>query len=329
MTHDSSRHTVARPAHNDHDQPIAHSPGDVAAFWRWFGDSVLVDDHGRPRVFYHKTGSDFETFEDTNGQGFHFGTQSQANMRAVGQGANVRAVYLQAHKVARVNDQPHGWMRTIQSARKRGVDALVYLNRYEGIPAERFESLFNEGYTQNELDSMAEARFRQLVPEAQDSVVVLDARQIRPVFGPAPTEDRVHGAPAQATDEAIRAWAKRVEADLGLDSFSVWRRGDALTLHLLVVPKGARKQGKGTAAMQALTELADAHGLRIVCSPAVRDDHHGTTSRSRLVRFYKRFGFVENKGRNKDFSISEGLYRDPVRSVPVLTPRPRGRIGDF
>ena len=29
------------------------------------------------------------------------------------------------------------------------------------------------------------------------------------------------------------------------------------------------------------------------------------------MKFYKRFGFVENKGRKKDFTISEGMYREP------------------
>ena len=35
------------------------------------------------------------------------------------------------------------------------------------------------------------------------------------------------------------------------------------------------------------------------------------TSQARLKKFYKKFGFVENKGRNKDFEISELMYREP------------------
>jgi hypothetical protein len=63
--------------------------------------------------------------------------------------------------------------------------------------------------------------------------------------------------------------------------------------------------------MEALCAFADRHGLRIIVSPADKNDD-GTTSRARLVRFYKRFGFVENRGRRKDFRISEGMYREPL-----------------
>jgi hypothetical protein len=53
-------------------------------------------------------------------------------------------------------------------------------------------------------------------------------------------------------------------------------------------------------------------------STAQRDPHHGTTSSSRLKRFYKRFGFVENKGRSYDPSISDNMIR-PARTAPRLS----------
>lgn len=73
-------------------------------------------------------------------------------------------------------------------------------------------------------------------------------------------------------------------------------------------------QGSGTAAMQDLVAYADKVGRRLVLSPAQKGDPHGTSSRSRLVKFYKRFGFVENKGRAKDFTVSEAMIREPVRA---------------
>ncbi len=66
--------------------------------------------------------------------------------------------------------------------------------------------------------------------------------------------------------------------------------------------------------MRDIVDYADATGKRVVLTPGQKDDRHGTTSRSRLVTFYKRFGFVENKGRAKDFTISESMYREPVTS---------------
>ena len=93
----------------------------------------------------------------------------------------------------------------------------------------------------------------------------------------------------------------------------------AIVLSKIVVPRGQRKQGVGTAIMQALVQFADEKGVRLALSPEA-DRELGTTSRTRLVRFYKRFGFVENKGRNKDYRISEAMYRPPgirTNSSPI------------
>jgi GNAT superfamily N-acetyltransferase len=80
---------------------------------------------------------------------------------------------------------------------------------------------------------------------------------------------------------------------------------------MITVPKGKRKQGVGTAAMNDLIEYADTNNKRVKLTPDVKGNDQGTTSRKRLVDFYKRFGFVENKGRNKDFTVSEGMFRLP------------------
>jgi GNAT superfamily N-acetyltransferase len=88
-------------------------------------------------------------------------------------------------------------------------------------------------------------------------------------------------------------------------------------MHLsdIEVPRDLRKQGRGSAALKDIVAYADKHNMRITLTPALRDERHGTTSRSRLVKFYKQFGFVENKGRNTDFTISEYMYRDPKKDT--------------
>lgn len=78
-------------------------------------------------------------------------------------------------------------------------------------------------------------------------------------------------------------------------------------IHLSAIKVPDRRQGVGTRVMQDLCDLADGEARRIVLSPT---DEWGS-SRAGLVRFYKRFGFVENKGRHKDFEVSETMYRDP------------------
>jgi GNAT superfamily N-acetyltransferase len=110
----------------------------------------------------------------------------------------------------------------------------------------------------------------------------------------------------------FQAFADQIKAQYGLHQFDLWldRSGD-IKLNSLIIPKKDQNTGLGTATMLALCRFADKLGKRIVLTPATRDDHWGTTSQTRLVRFYKRFGFVPNKGRKKDFTISDGMYRDP------------------
>ena len=40
----------------------------------------------------------------------------------------------------------------------------------------------------------------------------------------------------------------------------------------------------------------------------------GASSVSRLTKFYRRFGFKPNKGRNKDFRTRDTMLRNPVLS---------------
>lgn len=87
---------------------------------------------------------------------------------------------------------------------------------------------------------------------------------------------------------------------------NIYENKGTITLSRIVVPKDQRGQGTGTKAMQALVDYADRTGQRIALSPSA--DFGG--NKNRLKEFYRRFGFVENKGRNKDFAISETMIRD-------------------
>lgn len=119
-------------------------------------------------------------------------------------------------------------------------------------------------------------------------------------------------------DHPLTQWAEEARSRYGLTSLHAYPSlHDDWKLHNLIVPKESRGQGVGSAVITELTNLADKHGARVILSPGLQDDRHGTTSRGRLVNFYKRFGFVENKGRKKDFRISEGMYRDP-KARPIV-----------
>lgn len=87
--------------------------------------------------------------------------------------------------------------------------------------------------------------------------------------------------------------------------------GNELHLYHLEVPKDKRKSGIGSRVLQDIHDYADQNKKRITLNPASRDDKFGTTSRNRLIKFYKRNGYTHNKGRNKDFRTSAAMYRDP------------------
>lgn len=81
-----------------------------------------------------------------------------------------------------------------------------------------------------------------------------------------------------------------------------------ITLNLISIPKEARGKGYATDIMNELISYADKHNHTVSLTP----DNAFGSSKTRLEEFYRRFGFVMNKGRNKDFRISELMLRQPV-----------------
>ncbi|MCW3783597.1 hypothetical protein [Defluviimonas salinarum] len=125
--------------------------------------------------------------------GFHAGTEAQARMR------NARVLHeieVDVRNVRRSRDRGGDWKGRIAAARAAGFDAIVYLNRYEGMSSEVIERLAAAGDLAR-LDDLTDAAFRKLVPEAEDSWILLDPEAVRIVriidrdaAEPAPEEDR-------------------------------------------------------------------------------------------------------------------------------------------
>lgn len=80
-----------------------------------------------------------------------------------------------------------------------------------------------------------------------------------------------------------------------------------ITLNLISIPKEQRNQGLATTIMSELIEYADREGKTVSLTPV----NDFGSAKNRLEAFYRRFGFVMNKGRNKDFRISELMIRFP------------------
>ena len=92
--------------------------------------------------------------------------------------------------------------------------------------------------------------------------------------------------------------------------------GDAekgYTLSKIEVSGDERNAGQGTKAMQDIVDRMDREGAIIALTP---DDAFGG-NKNRLFKFYKRFGFVPNKGRNKDFRFRETMIRYPQTNEAV------------
>lgn len=119
-----------------------------------------------------------------------------------------------------------------------------------------------------------------------------------------------------ATGQTARELSAELEAEYPGLKLDLLGSGDRITLSRIVLPKEGRGQGTGTAVMQRIAAWADQNGKTIGLTPS--GDFGG--SKSRLPGFYKRFGFVENKGKNRDFEISEAMFRVPITTLNQSQP---------
>lgn len=92
---------------NSEGQLIHHTDDGIKAFHDWFGDSKTVDDHGRPRVYYHGTTKNFGEFDSnksSSGAAFGSGiyaTEDKSNAAgwAIGEGKHVMPIYIKSHNM--------------------------------------------------------------------------------------------------------------------------------------------------------------------------------------------------------------------------------------
>ncbi len=90
------------------------------------------------------------------------------------------------------------------------------------------------------------------------------------------------------------------------DVLFVHEKKDKISISNIVVKKELRNSGIGQAILTDIINYADENGKTITLTPT---SEFGT--KERLKQWYKRNGFVENKGRNTDFTISDSMYRLP------------------
>jgi len=90
------------------------------------------------------------------------------------------------------------------------------------------------------------------------------------------------------------------------------RVGNVIEISKITTPEKLRGTGLAEKELQALINKADTEGITLALTPS---DAFGA-SKSRLTKWYKRHGFVPNRGRNKDFTTKEALIR-PAELPPL------------
>jgi len=132
-------------------------------------------------------------------------------------------------------------------------------------------------------------------------------------------------AQAGIATKSVSELAERLKGMEGVKTLNLYETNNGdLKLDTLIIDKDKRNKGIGSNVMNEINSFADESGKRVVLTPAVKDDFQGTTSRNRLVKYYKGHGFQENKGRKKDYSISEGMIREPQKGA--ATPQSMGTL---
>lgn len=120
------------------------------------------------------------------------------------------------------------------------------------------------------------------------------------------------GSPGDLRAE-VAAFAETLREEHGAELWMVVKAdGDQheapiVAIESIVVPKGERGGGRGTAMMGEIAGWANRQGLILSVHPS--PDFGGSVQR--LRKFYRRFGFVPNSGRNKDFRTRDTMIRYP------------------
>ncbi len=83
-----------------------------------------------------------------------------------------------------------------------------------------------------------------------------------------------------------------------------------ITINSIKLPSEMRGKGIGSEVMNKIIAYADRNNLKIVLT--ANGDFGG--SKAGQQRFYKRFGFVLNSGKNKDYSYTENMIRNPLQT---------------
>ncbi len=94
------------------------------------------------------------------------------------------------------------------------------------------------------------------------------------------------------------------------DQLNIFENKDnTISINNLVVKQNLRNKGIGQNILNDIIDYADKNSKTITLTPTSQ-----YLTKNRLTNWYKKNGFVENKGRNTNYSISDTMYRLPKTS---------------
>ena len=314
---------VSRSTVNSEGQPLAATEEGVRAFWKWFGDSKVVDADGRPLVVYH--GGQLRENEDKDAafeKGItFFSPDREFAENYAGPVGNVTEAYVRSEKPFLPSEHANAeWLQEFIDY-WREEDGWIDRNSGEDLSDYEVRQLIEEvrlyGFSDGNMgrerwdDFLAYAAdhhdgFMGYDPtDGADIVVAFGRENIKSVNNRG-TFDGNDARILYQSGETLDSIQEAAQAE-GIEANLTVRPGE---LEINMLKSSKQGEGAGTAYMERLAAWADEMGMRLVLTP----EKIGNTSVARLKNFYKRFGFVENKGRKKDFSTRAGMIREPKQS---------------
>lgn len=94
-----------------------------------------------------------------------------------------------------------------------------------------------------------------------------------------------------------------------LDKFSIFENEKSICVDLIVIKEEFRNKGLGTTILKEIIKEADNQNKILTLTPS---SDFGS-NKTKLIKWYKSLGFLENKGKNKDFTISHTMYKEPKK----------------
>lgn len=106
--------------------------------------------------------------------------------------------------------------------------------------------------------------------------------------------------------ENVKLLSSELEKQFNV-KLSLSELGDIISLNKIIIPEEQRGTGIGSEVMQKIVDYADENQKIISLTPT--EDYGG--KKSKLIKFYKKFGFVDNKGKNINYETKDTMIRNP------------------